>query len=293
MINLTEQDKEMLRHSGFPKCQHFSFGPYYAKLVNEERAIKELIGYEVAQKMGVLCPQGKIVLLDGSYYFLSEDLNQYGKFMTAEDLEIGDLIDEDCSLYEIWNFLETKYGTAKEEMLDLIKIYIFDVLFFHFDRKKSNWGILFLKDGKRKVVMLDNEFLLIENKRDVMQTYVGFEKPQTVYDDFKKFLEESSEEFISLFDYYYNLFTPDYLEKLVSKIINDNHLIVDINSNDSLLSFYSQLYNLENFEQLKEEIAENNTFVEEAKDEILNFYTSNHQTLGDIYEELRKEKRVK
>ena len=206
MINLTEKDKEIIRQIRYQKKADLSVGSYYIKSVSPERGLKELIGLEVATQMGLICPRGNVVQIDNWEYLLSDDLDSYGRFINAEDMEIGDLIEEYCSIEEARNTLESKYNIGSE-VNNLIKIYILDIIFKHFDRNKRNWGLILLPDGSRKLVILDNEYLLVDNdKKEKLKLYFSPSIPASLEEDFTKFLLEAKPEDIVLFEYYFNLY---------------------------------------------------------------------------------------
>lgn len=135
---LTLEDKEIIKHLGYPKLVSLSSGSYLIKGVLCLEGFKELLGYELAKLFNLFCPKYELIKLENNYYSLSEDINKYGKFVTANSIVTYE--DVTTSLYEIWNSLESKYSNTPELMGDLIKIYIFDMLFLNYDRSVDNWG---------------------------------------------------------------------------------------------------------------------------------------------------------
>lgn len=301
MINITENDKEIIRHLGYPKIVNLSCGSYLVKKDFQNTSINELIGKKLADIMGLTCPRYFIVEIDNEKYLLSEDLNQYGRFTPAldfgekydddyESYPLGKLYqdetwyDEDAkkilhgnSLYDVWSFLEHNYPSniSKELMNEILKVYIFDILFLNYDRDARNWGILTGKDHVN-IIILDNELIFSkkeENKDDkddieddtktengsylaeTVALNVNFKETHSpVYEDFKYFLKESSTEFISLFKFYFDLITPEFLKGLIEQIEQKGNIKV------------------------------------EAKDEILDTYKKHRLALIQIYEEeIKKE----
>ena len=151
-------------------------------------------------------------------------------------------------------------------MLDIVKIYIYDILFGSSDRHASNWGIYFT-NTTRKVTIIDNEFLF-DNLEGIISSYFSKEDYYEIdkissYEDFERkefnnFLNDSSEEFINIFLVYYNLFTPEYLEELLLSIEKEEKFITEFG-----------------------EVP----FVIPHKEEIMENYKMNYELLGSILEE--------
>lgn len=242
MINLTEKDKEIIRQIRYQKKADLSVGSYYIKSVSPERGLKELIGLEVTTQMGLICPRGNVVEIDGWGYLLSEDLDSYGRFINAEDMEIGDLIEEYCSIEEARNTLESKYNIGSE-VNNLIKIYILDIIFKHFDRNKRNWGLILLPDGSRKLVILDNEYLLVDNDiKEKLKLYFSPSIPASLEEDFTKFLLEAKPEDIVLFEYYFNLYKPEFIISLINILIIRQGIKFENGEKEEIIESYQSHY---------------------------------------------------
>lgn len=286
MIKLTENDKDIIRHLGYPKIVNLSSGSYLIKKDFQNTSVNEIIGQKIADIMGLVCPRYYIVEVDNESYLLSEDLNQYGKFMPAlefsekykdafESYPINKLYqdeswyDEDAkkilhgnSLYDIWSFFENNYSPdiSKRLMNDILKIYIFDILFLNYDRDPRNWGILTEKN-QAHIVILDNE--MIFSKKDTLEkdeenndleeeekndgSYLAetvalninfMETHPKIYDDFRYFLKESSLEFITLFKYYFDLITPEFLNGLIEQI--ERKYNIKTSNKEEMLEIYKK-----------------------------------------------------
>jgi len=227
MINLTEKDKEIIRHLGFPKSNKLSMGDFYIKCVSKAAALKELFGEQVSREIfHMKCPKEYIAVVDSEYYILSEDLNLEGQFITAEHLGVKG----NMSLYDIWTLLEKEHGNVEEDMMDILKIYMFDVLFHNLDRKEDNWGFLYLPNNVRKVVILDYDLILSNNPDDKegaeknLEVHAKLDEKLSIYDDFKVFLLESDKEFLTSFKTYFDLLTPEYCKVLMEKIARENNI---------------------------------------------------------------------
>lgn len=269
MINLTDSDKALITDkSNSGKAINLSTGRYYAKSSNKAYALKELIGERIATKVFELkCPEYYAITINDDYYVLSKDLNLEGKFLTLDKLGFKE---DNNSLYDAWNILEQKYGKSFNEILDFIKIYIFDVLFHNLDRNEENLGILFSLDGNRKVVIFDNELMLSNDtksedyidSRDYLGLHTDLEKHLNIYKDFERFLLESSPEFVLLFKHYMGIITPEYFSDLVKEVALQNNIDIAALSgvypslDETLSKLYTANYSrlqliLENLERKK------------------------------------------
>ncbi len=276
-MKLTNKDFQKISKVGHVREVYLSSGNYFIKDTwNIKEAVNEVIGRRLASIFNLKCPDYKVVILDydgdisfksqyHKYYSISEDLlNKNGKFKTAR--ELGILFEENCSLYQIWFKLEKLYGNVSDLMMDIVKVYIYDILFGGSDRHASNWGIYY-NDNIRQVAILDNEFLF-ENQESMISSYFSEDDYNEINkvnssEDFKReefnnFLKDSSEEFINLFLVYYNLFTPEYLEELLLSIEGEEKFITEFG-----------------------EVP----FVIPHKDEILENYLKNYELLGSVLEE--------
>lgn len=254
MINLTENDKEIIRHLGYPKIVNLSSGSYLIKADYDKTGVNELIGKKLADIMGLVCPRYFLVEVDNDKYLLSEDLNQYGEFISAleicenfkshkkEDKSNEDITISDNSIYSIWNYLEDSFPLekSKELMNEIIRMYIFDILFLNSDRDLKNWGILTQTNGNVNIVIFDNELIFYENTSfpGISLTASLTELYPSVYDDFRIFLKESSSEFTSLFKYYFDLITPEFFKGLIEQIERRDN--IQIETKEELVEKYKK-----------------------------------------------------
>lgn len=254
MINLTENDKEIIRHLGYPKIVNLSSGSYLIKADYDKTGVNELIGKKLADIMGLVCPRYFLVEVDNDKYLLSEDLNQYGEFISAleicenfkshkkEDKSNEDINISDNSIYSIWAYLEANFPPEKSKkmMNEIIRMYIFDILFLNNDRDLKNWGILTQTNGNLNIVIFDNELIFYENTSfpGISLTASLTEFYPSVYDDFRIFLKESSSEFTSLFKYYFDLITPEFFKGLIEQIERRDN--IQIETKEKLVEKYKK-----------------------------------------------------
>lgn len=232
-MDLTKRDITIIKrneHRTTPA--HLSIGSFYIKQVSKSEALKELIGSKIATSIFKLnCPKYQVVKISIYHYILSEDLNTEGEFLTLDELGFNE---NKNSLYNIWTGLKNQFGNSFNETLDFIKVYIFDVMFHNLDRKGDNVGILF-KDKSRKVTIIDNALMLSNDTKEeygtkaheYLEIYADMDSTSNIYQDFKRFLLDSSSEFIDLFKYYFESITPEYFSKLAKEVAQENNIDIE------------------------------------------------------------------
>ena len=275
-MNLTLDDIEQIETINSPTKLDLSIGSFYAKQIIDtypmNLAIGEVLGSYIAKEIGLFCPKYQIVLPyndDEEVFVISEDLNNYGKFIDAFNL--GLLKEHNASLYGIWDFLEKKYlkdpiyGTKIPEVFnDIIKMYIFDILFCNWDRRSNNWGLIFTEDNM-KLAIFDNEFLLENDINHIISSQVdGVEwlnntkmamnqnrRRVRLEMDLTTFFKESSKEFLVLFEDIFNLITPEYFRKILDQIereeiiiTKDGNIPLEIDDKEDYIKIYSDNYYL-------------------------------------------------
>lgn len=213
MLQLTKEDIEIITHLGFPRVVTLSCGDFLIKRVKIDVVIRELLGEKIGKIMELKVPHNEYQVLNSEYYILSADLNKEGEFITATQ-KFNENERTDYSLYEVWLSLENEPNYNIHNVVDIIKIYIYDILFHNSDRTLDNWGFLKHQDGTEEVVMFDHEFILNDGDTAILHAN-DITKIPLLKVDFKKFLELSSKEFSDLFKYYYDLFTPAYFNELL------------------------------------------------------------------------------
>lgn len=288
MIKLTEEDKSIIDNLTSIRVVELSLGRFLVKEITEEEIANELIGKKLADIFKVKCPNYYLVNVNGQYYYLSEDLNQLGEFVSAGDIiQINSKysymstcvnhMDLDFkieprlygnNIYDIWAYFDSLYDkkTVMRLMYDIMKIYIFDLLFVNFDRRPDNWGILTSKQNQVDVVMFDNEFSFDPATHVSMFAYANCYSNVQVDVEFPTFLKEASREYIDLFKYYYDLITPEFLEKIVDEVGLENGLVWWSNN----------LTEEENLEK---------GAIREYKEDILERFTKRREELYKMYNE--------
>lgn len=242
MLKLNNKDRDIINYLGYPKVVELSCGRYLIKRINMIDGIKELLGSFIGKQFNINVPNNNIVNIENNWYLLSEDLNKLGNFIPASaKFELGK---EDISLTEVWQILEENENYDANLVYNVVKIYMFDILFKNTDRRLDNWGFIKKSDNSEQVVMFDFENCLdFSNDKSYLHSY---DDKNDYLSDFEYFLSVSSEEYSELFQKYYTVFTPNYIANIVNEIMKENN-IIDKDSEEKLINSYSK-----NYEVLKE-----------------------------------------
>ncbi len=275
-MKLSLDDIEQIETIKEPTKLNLSAGSFYAKQIIDtypiNLAIAEVLGSYIAKEIGLFCPKYQIIFPyndDEEVFVISEDLNNYGKFVDA--FSLGLLREHNASLYGIWDFLEKKYlndpvyGSKIPKLFnDIIKMYLFDILFCNWDRRSNNWGIIFTDDDMQ-LAIFDNEFLLENDINHVISSQVDgvdwLNKTKIAMNidrrrirltmDLTTFFKESSKEFLLLFEDIFNLITPDYFREILNKmekdeivITKDGNVPLEIYDKEDYVKIYSDNYYL-------------------------------------------------
>lgn len=140
---------------------------YFFKVHVAGMEYSELVAEELCHILGIRCAHYETISLDDNIYYLSKHLNTIGKFIPGDDL--GNL---NNSLYDIWRVLEEYYGDALIPMDDLVKIYLFDLIFLNSDRDNRNFGLV-REGNETHIYAFDNEFILDINETPTLTSKYG------------------------------------------------------------------------------------------------------------------------
>lgn len=258
MIELTEDDIVELQNVYSAEHVTLSIGDFIAKPDFRNLSANELISKRLADIMGLICPKYYITEVKKQKYLLSEDLNQYGEFTNAliiaeklkekkessySDIDINKISSN--SLYSIWAYFESIYPleTSKELIAEVLRMYIFDVLFLNFDRELKNWGILTTSDNIPHIAILDDEFILHKDDEEKLLGTTALSVSLTtlypsVYEDFRQLLRESSAVIRNIFAHYFNLITPEFFASIIEQVENWDQ--VPVPNKDELIKTYKE-----------------------------------------------------
>lgn len=187
MINVTEKLKEeILEKSNSTHWIMISINDknYYVKPDDNK---KEIIGAKLAELFNLSTPYYESILINRKNYSISRDLKELGDFHLMEEF-----ITHDYDLNPLLNNLRTYPFYTKELEFDIIKSFLFDILFLNDDRRLNNWGIMTI-NGVTRVVLLDHLNIFGVNNNPFIKynhsLYTSW-SPNHIYEDFSLFLDE-------------------------------------------------------------------------------------------------------
>lgn len=276
-MNITAGDIERLSKVYRGKLIKLSSGKYYCKynldgnnFSSLSYAVNELIAYYVLKDLKVISPKYYIVLLNEEneiYSLVSENIKKFGKFYTASEFGLTNL--DGISLYSIWYYLEEHFVKDLNLYIDIIKMYLFDIFFLNVDRHVSNFGFI-MKNDKYYLGVFDNENILVYNDLvPIINSSVEGEKwslelkkiqnninnkeeiKRIIINNLNTFINESSSEYLQLFERVYNFLNPIYFKELLEKIEKENFIYTKngvkaliIPRKDDLIQIYQENYDL-------------------------------------------------
>ena len=180
---------------------------FYYKLVDQKLFGMELVIEKLAKKVGLNVADYRIISDGKKYYYLSRDIGHGSLFFTA--LEIG--IKNKDKLDEIKNILMEKFNDERL-IVDLYKLYFFDILTMNSDRSNGNYGIRVTR-SKNELFILDNEYAL-ELLSEVLINYNTHEDTKK---DLKKFLHDKPD-YVSLFINMYETLKPKVIKDTFEEV---------------------------------------------------------------------------
>ena len=228
MLDLSDKDKDLIYQNRFyVKELNLSCGSFFSKRVlGETEAFSELLGKELADIFKIKCPLTYVVKINDDFFVVSENLAKYG-FKTAREFGITSYKQKvcACSLIDVGCYIDT-LPKSPELMTSIIKMYIYDIMFYHDDRSLVNWGFLNINNNL-EVTILDNENVLNPFNEQVNERlYASLNyKDLSIYDDFKLFLQEFGSLYHNIFAYYFEFITPSYINGLIEKVFEKVFLV--------------------------------------------------------------------
>lgn len=138
-MKLNEKDKQLI--SNISTATNVILNDKSVFVKQTSRYEFEMLGYSLARLLDIKSPSCTIVQMDNPYV-ISEDLNTVDKFDLISELTTI----KSESIKDIHNNL---YNVKIEQ---LIKVYLYDILFQNCDRNKSNYGII-----RNDIYIIDNE----------------------------------------------------------------------------------------------------------------------------------------
>ena len=147
---------------------------------------------------------------------------------------------------------------------DIIKMYLFDILFCNWDRRSNNWGLIFTDDDMQ-LAIFDNEFLLENDISHTISSQVDgvdwLNKTKIAMNtdrrrirltmDLTTFFKESSKEFLQVFEDIFNLITPEYFREILDQVEREEVIVTKdgdvplvIDEKEDYVKIYSDNYYL-------------------------------------------------
>ena len=230
-MTMLPEDKEKIENSNLEKQSlTLSFGAFYIK-PNKSKGISgynEIIACELAREVNLICPQYFLYYNGEESMILSEDISNYGPYLFLSDLNFKELNSAflqvgSISLYDFWNSFSSYNNISDKLMIDLLKIYLFDLFFMNFDRNLDNIGIL---EDQKGLFILDNEYIFSDEYPSVIHSqfdntnydYVSDNPLEERLKDLKNFFQVTSSEQLEIFDHFFQLLTPEHLKEIFAKI---------------------------------------------------------------------------
>lgn len=218
---------------------------FYVKKVKDINDGVELVMEHLAKLVNINSVHYERLVIDDEVYYLSEDLNNSGNYLSAKYVlmyknNISDMFDVLNKNYDSENILYL--------IDEIIKIFIFDILTINYDRHLNNWGFTF-KNGKiDKVHILDNEFAFY--KLDKVKLAFK-DTPSTLFnrsidildrniEELEYFLNTSDTYYQELFKSMYRTLNPEVIKETFESV--EQKYGINIDSKNILLNNYIENY---------------------------------------------------
>lgn len=251
MINLTIEEKRQIENyvrKGY--SIKISGKNYFVKGRPLNILYNEIIAEKMARIAGINCAHYEVVKINDRGYFLSEDLNCLGSFISGEELEESYIPEKFAchpnSLYRWWEIFDYFYNKKSNQLIsELVKIYLFDIILRSSDRNSGNWGVLRSREGEH-IYILDNEHILISSLSSIKSSYEyesqlnGDATLEENLQDLDYFLKTSSSESIDVLKELMELLTPDAFMGVLEDVEKEQNDIIF--NKDKLVSIYKDNY---------------------------------------------------
>lgn len=146
-------------------------------------------------------------------YYISEDLNNIGPFITAYDA--GIMTNNINKIKRYFTKYPNDFNTLSN---DLTKMYFMDLLIENIDRNNDNWGFV-NKDGKVELYILDNDLAFIDT-RSIMTSLVTNASEDSIL-EIAHILKSFPPDKIFLFNQMFNELNMDTFERLIKETERD------------------------------------------------------------------------
>lgn len=206
---------------------------------------------------------GKAYLISNS--FKKEDENYVSGYKILDEykdalnsnLDINDM----NNLETIWNALEYRYTKMFEKskareivsklMNQLTTLFSFDIVVANDDRHQSNWMISENKENININTIFDNEYMLnfYLDKENLNSFALGIYPEDTEHfinyvDVIKKYIRDSSSEFINKLIMVYNTLSIDVFLQCIKEVEEEFHFIIPSENRQLIINSYKKHYEL-------------------------------------------------
>jgi len=243
MLSLNNEQKEYIKNknNGFIIIENEKY--YFKKTLGNYH---DLIIEKLAHIVGISISTYDLINIDGKFYYLNKDINSYGKFLIANEID-----GIDNKLPNIKMTLEKLYFSKSPILMKkIIKIYLFDILTLSSERFNGNWGILYDNNSSPyDVWIFDNEYSFDDFNSVVLSAKLEMQDKlnSRVRLDAKDYQRENLEEleyflakyndiFIEMFIDMYEKLTPDIVSHVFKQVEEEYN--VKISSKDRDLYKY-------------------------------------------------------
>ena len=146
-------------------------------------------------------------------YYISEDLNNIGPFITAYDA--GIMTSNYNQIKKYFAKYPNDFGSLTT---DLTKMFFMDLLTENIDRNNDNWGFI-KKDGKIDLYILDNDLAFLDTKS--IMTCLDFNFREDSIFEIVHILKTFPQDKVYLFDQMFNEFDIPTFERLIKETERD------------------------------------------------------------------------
>lgn len=252
MLTLTEEQLKNITqsHSGRVDIDGITY-IYKVHVTGVEYS--EIIAEKICKMLEINCAHYETLIINNEIYYFSKHLNTIGKFIPGDELGI-----RQNNLYDIWATLEEYFGNASLAMEDLVKIYLFDILFVNSDRDNRNFGLVRI-DNETRIYAYDNEFIFDDNDKISLsakhEKYDELRKPyEWNVDSYEEhilkenmleleyFLSESEDKYSETLENMLNTITPEVFLNILQEV--ELEVSGVINNKDLWYDLYSKNYNM-------------------------------------------------
>lgn len=232
MLNISDEKKlEILGLNVSPGLVNIDGINYFVKDSVSNNFLNEIFAAKVAKIVGIKCSEYYYIDVFGNPFIASKNLNDVGDFKLGASFFANNInlkYKTSDSLYEIWDALSIYYKNTlivESLMFQLVRIYIFDLLFMNGDRHCGNWGII----NDESVYILDNEFFFSYLEYPFVTSYFdigdsnenNLEMENIHFGELENFFKTSDERFIKELERMLLLVTPAKVYSLIKKTENE------------------------------------------------------------------------